>query len=166
MPDLLSWCLAIAAEIDGRPCPECRGGKDMPPSEDGGWRECLVCSGSGKAPPEVVEGEEPTGLCQICGKSKEDTGDEREDDHKFVSTTRTVYTSPYVIYAYHWLEERGDPRFVVLRRMKVVSVGPYGGTEAFMVLPDKMPGVYYKQADAIRELLKRALASCQSPSSS
>ena len=134
MADLFSFCLAIAAQIEGEPCP----GEVHKLYPHG---KCSLCSGSGKAPPEVCEWEEP-------GPTTDDMTPCRG---------RTIYHSPIVLICADWLEERGDPRAETLREMRIEAVGPYGGTEAFMVLPDDVPGVYYKLADAIRELLRRAI---------
>ena len=70
--DLERFCLAIAAQIEGEPCPRCDGtNHGVSTAHD----VCLVCGGSGKAPPEVCEGK-LVELCPYC-KGREPGGDPR-----------------------------------------------------------------------------------------
>ena len=191
MAELLDFCLNIAAEHKGKPCPKCGGHGTVvsayqvgdtlivPPgmlnslnsSEPGQSpllslrvvedpnilpATCDDCHGSGMAPPEV---------CEV-----EDLVPEQEYLHAHDRTARryhTIYYSPIVRIAADWLEEGGDPRAEVLRGMRLVRHADDRTATPWEVHPyrERPPGsrgevgrnVFPTQADAIRELLRRAL---------
>ena len=152
--DLERYCLAITAEIDGRPCPFCTEG----------FRPfygliCLQCDGSGKAPPEVIAVEEWVKAGETCGNphcASCDAGITHPSG-------RTVYTSPLVRDAADMLEAAGDPgeRFVALKEMKVIYNDTFHAvTRERWEVQDAIGKVLAHEAilaDAVRELLRRAL---------
>lgn len=59
MAELLDFCLAIAAEHKGKPCPDCEGAGGTFWNNGKRDETCGICHGSGLAPP--VE------TCKACG---------------------------------------------------------------------------------------------------
>ena len=183
MPDLLDdrpisdlerFCLAIAAQIEGEPCPKCLG--HYASLRITFLPACVDCHGSGKAPPEVCESREGGETCGECnGIGMEKTAKSFDAftltpvlEHCKVcqgfgkTSTRTVYTSPYVVYAADWLEQHGDPgeRFVKLRGYQVEDIG---SDEYALILhlgprSDQNEVLFIGDlADAIRELMRHGL---------
>lgn len=162
MADLFSFCLAIAAQIEGEPCP----GEVHKLYPHG---KCSLCSGSGKVPPEACEGE---GICPGCDSKPVHTAQLAGPRNQGCSVCHgkrpITYHSPIVLICADWLEEGGDLRAGTLRGMAVHDdtddTGNYLLCQGDTILAVPIPyGGLISLADAIRELLRRALGELTVP---